>query len=96
MKDKLVKFIEENGLEFPNSGSGLNGACTVLCGFADHLGTTRTDVEQAILIARDVPGEVALPSTVYKEVKRVHDFAKTYQYGKWWTDNADAKRLYKF
>jgi hypothetical protein len=96
MKEQLVKFIQENDLEFPNSGSGLNGACTVICGYADHLGAKRVDVERAILVARDIPGEVALPSSVYKEVKRVHDFAKTYQYSKWWTENKSAKLLYKF
>ena len=87
----LVNFIIENSLNFNGSGSGLNGMCVVLAGYALHLGYTNTEgLKEAI-------NEV-FPKAVgnyEKELERVFTYADDNNYGKYWKTE-DAKLMYKF
>ena len=91
--EKLVKFIEENELKFDGPASGLNSDCTIIAGFADHCGVqTSQEVIDAIIATKK--GR-SLTAPVMSEVRRVFDFAFTYNYGNWWKTD-EAKSTYKF
>ena len=91
--DRLKKFIVDNGLTFTGTGSGLNGNCTIISGYTDFLGGfTAEDIIKAVQAATG-GSEVSAPAAL--EIKRVYDFAFTYNYGNWWK-LPEAKRLYKF
>ena len=92
MKDKLIKFIKENKLVFSEFDSGLNGACTVLAGYADFVRANKKVVRESI---KEAGSYSHLPIRVEKEINRVYDFASTYNYGNWWKRD-EAKKLYKF
>ena len=92
MKDKLEKFIRENELNFNSSGSALNGAYTVLCGFADHVGASKKAVRDAV---KATTGVETLPVNSKKELDKIYKFTTTYNYGKWW-QKPEAARIYKF
>ena len=92
MKDKLVTFMSENDIDFQiATGSELNGACTVISGYADHIDASQEDILAAI---KEHTGEKASMET-RRELARVFNFATTYNYGKWW-NSTEAKRTYKF
>lgn len=95
MKETLVKFINKNFDEASSlhlfSGSELNGAFTILCGYADNIGASQENIKQAI---KEVTG-MDLNKTQRKELGRVFDFASTYHYGRWWS-TTEAKSMYKF
>jgi riboflavin synthase len=92
MKETIEKFIRENELNFNSSGSGLNGAYTVVCGYADHVGASKKSVKEAVIACT---GVTALGPESKKELDKVYNFASTYNYGKWWT-SLEASRTYKF
>jgi len=92
MKDKLEKFIIENELNFNSSGSGLNGAYTILCGFADHVGASKKAVRDAV---KAITGVEILPANSKKELDKIYKFTTTYNYGNWWKKPI-AARIYKF
>jgi len=91
MKEKLEKFIRENQLNFNSYGSSLNGAYTVLCGYADHVGASKKAVKEAV---QACTGVEQLPQESKKELDKVYKFTTTFNYGKWWT-REEASRLYK-
>ena len=93
MKETLVKFITDNELNFNSSGSGLNGAYTVLCGYADHLGASKKAVKEAVVSSAGLG--TYFPSDHQTELNKVYSFASTYNYGKYWASD-EAKRMYKF
>lgn len=91
MKEKIKKFIENNYPEVDFDGgvnSELNSVFTVLSGYADFIGASVNDILDAI-------NEEGLFHDLEEELFRVYDFAKTYQYGKWWNEE-EAKKQYKF
>ena len=81
MKEKLVKFIKKNSLSFSGTGSDLNGSCTVICGYADHIGANIKSVKEAI---EKTEVQVGLSIDQNDEINKVYEFASTYNYGKWW------------
>lgn len=92
MEEKLIKFIKENSLSFIGEGSGLNGQCVIISGYASYIGVQKPlIIINAIKeVFREVPSK-----EVKDEIKRVFDFALTYNYGKWWLSD-EAKAQYKF
>ena len=92
MKEKILKFIEENELIFSGRGSGLNSSCTIICGYADHVGASKKVVEEAIKQHLSIS---RTPTDLTIELDNVYNFAATYNYGKWWTSK-EAIRTYKF
>lgn len=92
MKDQIVKFIEDNEIEFNTTDSGLNSAYTTVCGYADHVGASKKAVGDAV---KDVVGVSRLPAASIKELDKVYAFTSRYNYGRWWTSTA-AKSTYKF
>ena len=90
---KIAKFVKENSLRFDGRGSGLNSDCCVISGFADYCGVHNvSDVETAIKEGLD---KKSLSPVVLGELRRVFQFASTYNYGNYWK-TAEAKRMYKF
>lgn len=95
-EDKLLQFITDNNLEFNQdikANSGLNGACTILSGYALHLGA---DVDTTINAAKR--SFIKIPSTFYtleRELKSVYSYSKSSRYGDFWK-NPKAKKMYKF
>ena len=94
MKEKIKNFIEKNfkDVEFNSSTrSELNGVITVLSGYALFIGASKNDIEEAVFSIEDSD----LTYEFENELDRVFEFAKTYQYGKWW-NSEEAKKEYKF
>lgn len=90
MSTKLVNFINDNGLNFSDSGSGLNSDCTIISGYALHLGITSP---RTIVKAIKKANPSARKFTA--ELKRVFEYAEENNYGYWWDSDA-AKLMYKF
>lgn len=89
MKDKLIKFIIDNKLNFNGSGSALNGMCTVISGYALHIEASVGDIKEAI-------AETFPKATSYqKELERVYKVAEDRGYGTYWS-TTEAKEMYKF
>lgn len=91
--EKIVKFIKENNLDLRAiAGSDLNSACTILAGYALHLGIDEVDTLNEYV-------EEALDcSTSYyydKEMNKVFEYAYNNNYGAWWK-TPQAKKMYKF
>tara|TARA_R110000782_G_scaffold113397_9_gene203419 strand:+ start:891 stop:1202 length:312 start_codon:yes stop_codon:yes gene_type:complete len=94
---KLTQFIVDNELNFDDTGSGLNGACVILCGYALHI-----DPEEKI-DASDVVNAVdksfiKIPKgrdQYMNEIDRVFYYAENNNYGEWWK-SPDASKQYKF
>ena len=88
---ELVNFIIENNLNFNGSGSGLNGMCVVLAGYALHIGyTSPGPLKEAV--------HEVFPKSVgnfEKELERVFEFAENANYGKFWKTE-EAKLMYTF
>jgi hypothetical protein len=86
--EKLKRFIVDNDLQFTEGRR--NSDCTIISGFALHLG--ETDITHI-----DVAIEATLvePADYYDELERVFDFAKFKNYGAWWSSE-DAKKQYIF
>jgi len=94
MKDgltQLQKFVEDNGLDFKDSGSGLNSVCIILAGYADHIGAFLTEVKDVFSDISKYPNQVEL----HKEIENTYKTASRLNYGKWWTSE-DAKKMYTF
>lgn len=90
-KSKLEKFIKANGLTFKGTGSDLNSDCCIISGYADFLGVSQvSEINEAIIKVDPKVGEDFMP-----ELKRVFDFAYTYNYGNFWKSDEAAKQ-YKF
>jgi len=89
MKEQLKKFIKDNELNFNTSGSGLNGACVIISGYALYLGAIDTsEIEEAIL-------EVFPEADFLEELDRVFNYASDNNYEKFWS-LPKAKEMYKF
>lgn len=92
-KETIVKFISDNDLNFYQTDSSLNSDCTIISGFALHLGDkSAKNIKEALIEAKWTEG---IPSRVNNELNRVFAFAKLYNYGNWW-NYAEAKSLYTF
>lgn len=83
---KIKKFIKDNKLDFSKEGSALNSNCTILAGYALHLGLQLHDVD---------PGEDIIPDDAWDEFERVFGYAEDNDYGAYWTSK-DAKERYIF
>jgi hypothetical protein len=89
MKEKLIKFIKDNELNFNTSGSGLNSACVIISGYALHLGAINTsEIVGAIL-------QLFPEADFEDELNRVFDYASDNNYEKFWS-LPKAKEMYKF
>lgn len=87
---EILKFIKENNLSFNDSGSGLNGNCVILAGYANYLNKENS---QEII---DAIKEVHPTSPEFDdEFTRVFDYANSNNYGAWWK-MPEAQKLYEF
>lgn len=90
---KIVKFIKENKLDLTSgAGSDLNSACTILAGYALHLGIDEVDT------LNEYVEEALGHSTSYEydeEMNKVFEYAYDNNYGAFWTTKK-AKSMYKF
>lgn len=86
----IEKFIKENALSFAGSGSILNGNCTILAGFADF-----NNIDSGEKLCNIVKKILPKESGYESELKRVFDFAYTYNYGNYWK-TAEARKMYRF
>ncbi len=82
MEKIIEKFIKDNNLDFSETGSGLNSACTILSGYALYIGA-----EEAGAIKK------VLPEASHKEFDRVFEYANYNNYGDYWTSE-EAKKMY--
>jgi hypothetical protein len=89
--DQIKDFIENNNLDFSGSGSELNSVCTIISGYALHIGIDNVDTLIDIVNSHFPYGTFV----EQKELERVFKFAKGANYGKWWL-SPDAKKMYKF
>jgi len=87
MKDKIDKFIKENELDFTGEESGLNSNCTIISGYALHLG-----INSSGQLLRYLP---ALGQKGSQELIRVFNFAQANNYEAYWKTE-EAKKLYNF
>jgi hypothetical protein len=88
MKEKLIKFIKDNKLNFDTSGSGLNSACVIISGYALFIEASLDDITEAV--------EELFPESVFvDELSRVFDYAEDNNYEKFWS-LPKAKEMYKF
>jgi len=88
MKEKLIKFIKDNKLNFDTSGSGLNSVCVIISGYALFIEASLDDITEAV--------EELFPESVFvDELSRVFDYAEDNNYGNWWK-LPKAKEMYKF
>ena len=85
---KIIKFINDNKLDFTSEDSGLNSNCTVLSGYALHL-----DMSYDELVLELIPEDLSIEALI--ELERVFDYAKVHYYGRYWTSE-DAKQRYIF
>lgn len=86
--NKIEKFIKDNDLSFDSEGSGLNSNCTILSGFALHLGLPLDELS-------DLLRNSVIPPTAWDEFERVYNYAEANNYGVYWS-GADAKDRYIF
>ena len=89
---KLVKFIKDNHLSFNGTaGSDLNSDCTIISGYALHLGVSDTpEIKRAIWEAKQ-----SKKSNFIEELDRVFEFADNNDYGYNWS-SPEYKKMYKF
>jgi hypothetical protein len=85
MKNKLIKFIEENAIDLYTKGGNLNGQCCILSGFALHFGYTEADILIQDLVDNRIDG--AQDSEVQNELCRVFEYAKKNNYEAYWDTN---------
>jgi hypothetical protein len=88
MKEKLIKFIKDNELNFNTSGSGLNSACVIISGYALFIKASLDDITEAV-------EELFPESDFCDELSRVFDYASDNNYEKFWS-LPKAKEMYKF
>lgn len=87
--DRIKNFIEDNGLDFSDSGSSLNGNCVILAGFICHV------IEGTGLTGGVTISNLALPTAAETELYRVFEFAYKSDYGNFW-NTPEAAIKYKF
>lgn len=91
--EKLLGFIQDNKLNFNQTDSGLNGHCTVLCGYGLHIGADRDEITEAAK-----KSFIKIPNDFHKlcrEINEVYYVAKRNNYGKFWKTEK-ATKMYKF
>lgn len=92
--NKIQKFIKDNDLDFTGSGSGLNGNCVILAGFALYLNNDTDDYAQLLDDIQE--GDLhTLTADATIELERVFDFAYGESYGDWWKE-VEAHDEYEF
>ena len=94
--EKLKALIIENKAISIDIAKGAdssnNSSIVILSGYADYIAATVEEVETAI---RQVYKYDILGAEILKEIRRVFDFAKTYNYGNFWKTE-QAKKEYIF
>lgn len=81
----LKEFIKENKLEF-NTGSKGDTNIVTLCGYGLYKNNTLGEVLESVN---------STDNDVNDEIKRIYDYGKSRNYGKWW-EKPEAKTQYKF
>lgn len=76
IKAEITKFIEDNKLDFDQTGSGLNSACCILSGFALYKSVNDSDDLVTCIDKLDLDG--------IRELEKVLDFADKHRYGEFW------------
>ena len=92
--NKIQQFIVDNKIDLSDTGSGLNGNCVILAGFALHLNGDADNFRQVV---KDIEegSEFTLSSEAYNELERVFDYAYGNNYFKFWS-TPEAKERYIF
>lgn len=88
MENRIEKFIEENELDFSDTGSSLNSNCVVISGYACHL-----DLDWDELL--ELFPKKLQERSVLAEIVRVFTHAYLNNYGEWW-NTEKAHKMYKF
>ncbi len=88
-KDRIERFIVDNGIVFTGTDSDLNSNCVILSGFALYCGVDNWyDVVE--ILGSKVPTHEAMI-----ELNRVYLYADSNNYGKFW-DTKAASDMYTF
>ena len=83
----IEKFIRDNKLDFTGSGSGLNGNCVILAGYACYLGLSYTSLNDLL--------PSGYPTSAYLELEKLLQYAYDHDYGAFWI-TPEAKLTYVF
>lgn len=86
-KEKVEKFIKDNGLDFSGDGSELNSNCVILSGYMLYIGIE--EEEEIEMALEDL--DISLEGT--NELLRVFDYAKENNYGLWWKNKENRKKF---
>jgi hypothetical protein len=93
--EKLQKFIIDNNLSFNSDDSTLNSECCIISGFALHIGLREFYLLEDAIDSLADENEDFVPYDYETELRTVFYFAKTHNYGTWWS-TPYAKEQYKF
>lgn len=88
-KEKLIKFIEDNKIDFTRGNGVFNANCVTVCGFACYLEFDSHYVFQEIWVKESWTNE-----SIY-ELERIFNYVYNNNYGDWW-NHPEAKKMYKF
>lgn len=84
---KIKEFIKNNNLSLEEGNR--NSSLVVIIGFSQHLGLTRNDLENELMV------EINEDSFISEEIARLFDYCKTKKYKNYWL-SPEAKSKYKF
>jgi len=91
--NKIQQFIVDNDLDLDDLGSGLNGVCLAIAGYACYLEYDNID-DLLEDIWKDEFND-GTTSEFDSELERVFDYAYENGYEDWWS-KPEAKKIYKF
>ena len=77
---QLIKFIDENDLDFPSGGRNAN--LVALIGYGLYIGADVQDCKTAI-------PEGELTEDVAKELERLYTYCESRNYSKWWENESN-------
>jgi hypothetical protein len=87
IKNKAISIDIAKGADSSN-----NSSITIVSGYADYIAATVEEVETAIM---EVYKYDLLNAEIIKEIERVFDFAKVYNYGNFWkTEQAQKEYIF--
>jgi hypothetical protein len=84
---KIRQFINDNNISFTEGSR--NTSCTIIIGYALHLGLSQTDLEA------ELQPEIKEDGFIQDELDRLFLYCLSNNYGKFWSSKA-AKKQYKF
>jgi type I restriction-modification system DNA methylase subunit len=85
--DSLCSFVNDNNISFTEGSR--NTSCTIIIGYALHLGLSQTDLEA------ELQPEIKKDGFILDELNILFAYFSSRNYGKFWSSKA-AKKQYKF